>query len=237
VVGVITFVALSWGPWLLHDGDWVTIGGEKVAGPVSWLQTLAPPLERLTRWHRAAAVACLLCAPLVAASIRRPGVAAVAALALLADARLGAGIGLRPSTLVMPDAEALAVIDGPVMELPNDHSANLPGRVLGENLLAQTLHGQPTDAVLYPSPADPETSLAAHTLTQAILRADAGPTVDDRRAAASLAAARGARWLLVWPARFGLSDTPGLTAALGPPAGAGPGLVIYRLPEPPSPSR
>ncbi|MBK9369269.1 MAG: hypothetical protein IPN01_23715 [Deltaproteobacteria bacterium] len=236
-VGVITFVVISWGPWLLHDGEWVSIGAEKTPGPVLWLSQLVPPLGRLNRWHRAAAVACLLCAPLVAAAIRRPGVAAVAALVLLADARLGAGVGLQPASSPMPDAEALAVLDGPVMELPNDHSANLSGRVLGENLLAQTLHAQPSDAVLYPSPADPQTHLVEHTLTQAIHRADAGPTAQDRRAAASLAAAQGYRWLLVWPERLGVRETPGLTAALGPPAAAAPGLVIYRLPDPPSPAR
>ena len=237
VVGVIGFVLLSWGPRLLHDGDWLMMGGEKVAGPVSWLVQLLPPLERLTRWHRAAAVACLLCAPLVASATRRPGIAAGLALLLLLDARLGAGVGRRLPSSPMPDAQALAVLDGPVMELPNDHSANLSGRMLGENLLAQTLHGQPTDAVLYPSPADPETHLVEHTLIQAIRRPDAGPTASDRHAAASLAAARGFRWLLVWPGRFDLVETPGLTEALGPPAASTPGLVIYRLPDAPRPSR
>jgi hypothetical protein len=182
-------------------------------------------------------VACLLCAPLVAAAIRRPGIALAAALVLLTDARLGAGIGVRPLTLPMPDAEALAAINGPVLELPNDHSASLRGRVLGENLLAQALHGQPTDAVLFPSPADPDATFAGRTLTQAILRADAGPTPQDRRAAASLAASRGFRWLLVWPERFEQVEPHGLTDALGPPVAATPRLLIYRLPDPPRPSR
>jgi hypothetical protein len=237
VLGVLGFVVLSWGPWLLHAGDWLSFGGEEAPGPVLALVKLVPPLSRLTRWHRAAAVACLLCAPLVASATRRPGIAAVLALGLMLDARLGAGVGLRLLSSPMPDAQALAALDGPVMELPNDHSAGLGGQLLGENLLAQTLHGQPTNAVLYPSPADPETRLVEHTLTQAVRRADAGPTAADRHAAATLAAARGFRWLLVWPRRLDVVETPGLTQALGPPAAVAPGLVIYRLPDPPSPSR
>ncbi|MCK6521573.1 hypothetical protein L6R49_09055 [Myxococcota bacterium] len=232
--GAAAFVVISWGPWLIHDGAWLTEGAERTPGPVAWLRWLVPPFARLTRWHRAAAVACLLCAPLVAAAVRRPGIAAAAALVLLSDARLGAGIGLRLKTVELPDAAALAVIDGPVMELPKDHTASVNGLALGENLLAQTLHGQPSDAVLYPSPAEPTMRVAQHTLLQAALRPDAGPTAADRRAAAALAGDRGFVWLLVWPRRLGVVETPGLTAALGPPAAAAPGLVIYRLPSSPS---
>lgn len=237
VIGALTFIVISWGPWLRHDGGWVLAGEGKVAGPALWLTWLAPPLERITRWHRAAAVACLLCAPLVAAAIRRPGPAAAAALLILLDARLGAGLGLTLPTIQLPDAQALAVLDGPVMEIPNDHSESVRGLVLGENLLAQTLHGQPSDAVLYPLPGVPEARLAQHSLSQAIQRPDAGPTAQDLRAAAALIASHGARWLVVWPGRLGVTGTPGLTQAFGPPAASAQGLVIYRLPEPPSPSR
>lgn len=163
LVGGLAFAALSWGPWLSAGGRALRIDNHLVAGPAGWLAAALPPLDRLTRWYRAGAVASLLLAPLAALgaaeltrgwqdhSARRRLVFGVVGALAWVDALLLAPLAWPLHHAPLPDRAPWAAADardpsglGALVELPPVTSATPPPGAWRDQVgVLQPLHGRP----------------------------------------------------------------------------------------------
>lgn len=148
--GATLFWALSLGPWLMWRGEVLTLGdGRRMVAPAGLVMRAAPVTQRLTRWYRAGKVTGLLLIPLVAAGLRRreggPPTEWLTAL-IVADALL-LGPARWPRETIRPrQPEALASLEGPILEIPAMQLSPTDSSVGSENLLLLPLHGQPTSS-------------------------------------------------------------------------------------------
>ncbi len=228
LVGGAAFALLALGPWLVVGGHLVEAGGVRVVLPAGLLERV-PPLDRMTRWYRAGAVAALLLAP-VAAHAARGRLAPVAAVAVLLDLRWMAPLPVVLPTAALPDAAALAMVHGPLASLPVIHPLGRPDAPADADLLLQIQHGQPISR-----PADDVAAGQAHPGLRSVQRAWRMPPSTDAvalaRSGGRQLSGAGFRYLVVDPQALPGVGAENLTAAFGEPTGPGDGLRVWALPR------
>jgi hypothetical protein len=223
VVGAVAFAALALGPWLSFGGELVEVGGYRLVMPAGWLERL-PPLDRLSRWYRAGAVAALLLAPLVARAVRGPG-ALVAAVVVLLDLRLLAPIPAVLPVTTLPQDSALVGLSGPLVELPPLHPLDHPELIADENLLLQLFHGQATGRPRDDVAAGRSQSPGSRQLRRAWNQPPGRDAVAMARSGAKLLGEEGFQLVVVYPARLPGAGRATFEAAFGAPV-AEDGTVI-----------
>ena len=230
LAGAMAFSLLALGPFLVVAGDVVEAGGHRLALPAALLEQV-PPLDRITRWYRAGAVAVLLLVPLVGRALPRRAWP-VAAFVLVLDARLGAPVPLALPTRTLSSETVLTQFEGPFAELPDVQPLGNPAFSADENLALQMMHGQ----ALGRARDDVAAGAREHPGLASIRRAwrqPPGPAAESlvRQGAAALSAS-GFRNLVVYPARMPGLGRASLVAVLGPPAAEDTEVLVFRLSVP-----
>lgn len=226
LAGAVGFALVSLGLYVTVRGELVAVGDGYLLAPMGALAKVAPPLLRFTRWYRAAAVAGLLLAPLVAVALGR-GRVVVGAL-LVADACL---LAPRAWPIVHFDARpspVWAALDGEgaVVELPPVQWSFVPeGGVRDENLLQQTWHGRANSGTFFNLSGGAANSTEVTALFRLAMGQGAAKDAPLRLAG------MGYRWLVVDRTRFDRLDEGALEAALGPPVVRDGHYLVYALPE------
>ena len=228
LVGALAFVAASLGPWLIIAGS--PIGSAEdgfLVAPVGVVAKWFPPLLRVTRWYRAAAIAGLLLAPLVA-------------LALSGRWRwLTLGILALESVVFAPRAWPMLSFDasadpvwaqlhrpGAVAELPAVQWSFTPeGAVRDENLLQQVWHGRPNSGTFFNLSGGAADSRELRALSD-LARGKAADVQQIERLAGL-----GYAYVVIDRRRFERLDMGRLRGALGDPVAASPRYVVFGLPE------
>lgn len=170
LAGAGALLALSLGPEVRWAGH--PVG----AGPAAAATAVFPPLERLTRWYRAAPVAHAVAAAVASTVPRTP----VGRVLLLGGAALSAaGSRARPwpvprSPLPAGPWAGLADARGFVELPPSTAGAPAPGGWRDRTLLDQVLHGRPTAAAGMGLPRGPAAVRAAGD-AEGVLRGAAFP--------------------------------------------------------------
>jgi hypothetical protein len=158
---------------------------------------------------------------------RSLAVTAVIALLIVVDARSGSPAPFPGPTVSVVDLDWSAV-DGPVAELPAVHPLGRPGTVADQNLLLQTLHGQPISGTIDARPGA-ATDHPGLRVMYRVMRAD----TPDRMALAASAQRQligdGYRSLLVYADRVPPGAVDHLTTSLGPGRELAPGLWLFPL--------
>ena len=251
LAGAAGMLLLALGPHLSLAGRPLQLDGQPLLGPAGLLTLALPALGRITRWYRAAAVAGLLLAPLVAVAVRgRPRAAALLVAGLLLDSLLLAPLPWPLPSTPLPHANAWAALSaaapaglsaaaptglstapaGPVLELPLATSgAPAPGQWRDAGPLAQTLHGRPLGGAMMGLP--PSTAARdAQRRVQTLLRTGRLDAADQRalrRDGFALLALR-TTYLPLSPAAMSALDR-----CLGRPLVETDGLRIHAIPVEP----
>jgi len=228
LLGGTAFCVLALGPFVVVGGEVLTIGTAELWAPAAFLEQV-PVLERLSRWYRAAAVAVLLLIPVATHAVRGRSLAftAVIALMVVVDARSGSPASFPGPTVSVPEVD-WSVVEGPIAELPAVHPLGRSGSVADQNLLLQTLHGQPTSGTIDARPGAATDHPGVRVLSR-VMR----PDIPDR--AALVVSARrqlvrdGYRSLLVYADRLPPGARDYLTPSLGPGRELAPGLWLFPL--------
>lgn len=227
LAGALALALLSLGPWLVVWGHPLSLGDGSVSAPAGALGWLLPPLQRLTRWYRAAAVAGMLLAPLVA-------------MALEGRWRwLAGGLVLADALLLSPGAWPVHHFDarpsgvwaqldrpGAVVDLPPDQYWFVPeGGVRERNLLEQTWHGRPSAATFFNLSGGAAGSPPVRDLL-ALAKGRKRALVHDPQHLADL----GYAWVVLDLTRIPDARTDRLEEALGPPVAQDERYLVYELP-------
>jgi hypothetical protein len=230
LAGALAFAALALGPFLVVAGDVLALGGHRLALPAALLERV-PPLDRITRWYRAGAVAVLLLAPLVGRALPRRAWP-VAALLVVLDARLLSPMPAALPTRPLPVDTPLSAVDGPLAELPDVQPLGDPRHAADENLALQMVHGLPLGRARDDVAAGAREHPGLASLRRA-WRQPPGPEAEAlaRGGAAGLSRA-GFRHLVVYPERLPGVGRANLEAALGAPVVADPALLVFALSGP-----
>jgi hypothetical protein len=236
LAGAAGLIALALGPWLMVWGSPVPVGDGYVAAPVGVSAQVFPGLLRITRWYRAAAVAGLLLAPLVAVSVPRlRGAGFAVSLLLLLD-----------SCALAPRAWPVAHFDGrpssvwagmkrpgAVVELPPVQFWFIPeGGVRDANLLEQTWHGRATTASFFNLSGGAADSAEVRSLMA--LAVGRAPRLRD---APARLAGLGYAYVVVDRTRFEELDIGALEATLGRPVVRDERYLVFELPTDADPLR
>ncbi|MCK6507821.1 hypothetical protein L6R53_31390 [Myxococcota bacterium] len=235
LAGAAALTLLALGPHLTLAGRPLQVDGQPLLGPAGLLGLAIPAAGRITRWYRAAAVAGLLLAPLVADSVRgRPRAGAILVAGLVLDALLLAPLPWPLPHAPLPHAEAWRAVAqvpaGPVLELPLATSGTpAPGDWRDAGPAAQALHGRPLGGAMMGLPPS-DRARDAQRRVQTLLRSG-GLAEADRQALA-----RSGFVLLALRTTY-LPLSPGarqaLDRCLGPPLAEVDGLRIHALPPSP----
>lgn len=161
LLGVLVLILLGLGPWLSLAGRPVELGGQPLMGPAGWLMLAIPPLSRLTRWYRAAILAGLLLAPLVARAADSRRARLLLAAGLLLDVLILAPIPWPRQATPLPGGELVEAIDslpeGALLELPLATSGSPPpGEWRDIGPLLQVVHGRPLGGAMMGLPPSEE---------------------------------------------------------------------------------
>jgi hypothetical protein len=227
VLGAVAFAALALGPWLSVGGELVEVDGYRLLMPAGWLERL-PPLDRLSRWYRAGAIAMLLLAPLAARAVRGPG-ALVAAAVVLLDLRLLAPIPIVLPVTPLPETSALVGLDGPFVELPAIQPLGHPHQIADENLLLQLFHGQATGRPRDDVSAGRGLSPGARQLRRAWNQPPGPEAIAMARSGAKLLGEEGFQLVVVYPGRLPGAGRATFEAAFGAPVGEDATVVAWEL--------
>lgn len=232
LVGAAVAAGLSLGPFVVWKGQVVTVGTAELWAPAAFLEWM-PVLGRLSRWYRASAVAVLLLVPVGVHAVRgrAVGVAMLVGMLVVVDARLGSPVPLPvPVTpLLHGDWDRLS---GPVVELPAVHPLGVVGATADENLLLQTLHGQPGSGTI-DARAGAASDHPGLRLLERVLRVappDAGALVESAR---RQLVASGYRHLLLYETRLPGGSVGRIADHLGPAQELAPGVWAIGLSAPP----
>lgn len=229
LAGALAFVVVSWGLYLTFAGHFLEIGPGAVLAPMGWLARVFPLVLRFTRFYRAAAVAGLLLAPLVALAVDRRRW--LVHLLLILDSCL-----LAPRQWPVPhfdgraDPVYLALPEpGPIVDLPPVQYAFLTGeQVREENLLQQAWHGRPNAATFFNLSGGASSSEeVSRLMLLAVGRSDVAPL----NAARNLASF-GYKYVVLDRTRFVRPNEDGFTRALGTPIAADAHYIAWALPRP-----
>jgi hypothetical protein len=226
LAGALAFVAISFGLYLSVGGRLLEIGGGMLLAPMGFAAKALPPLLRLTRWYRAAAVAGLLLAPLVAVALqRRRGL--IGALLVL-DACLLAPRAWPVVTFDGRPSPVWGALDEPgaVVELPPVQWAFVPeGGVRDANLMQQAWHGRPNSGTFFNLSGGAASSKEVTALMYVAIGKGAAGEAPERLAG------MGYDYVVVDRTRFEDLAETSLEAALGPPLVADRQYVVYALPD------
>jgi hypothetical protein len=226
LAGAGAFAIAAMGLHVTLGGRLVEVGSATLLAPVGLLAKGAPVLLRLTRWYRAAAVAGLLLAPLVALVPSRARW--LAGLLLVADACL-----LTPRAWPVRHFDARpspvwAALDAPgaLVELPPVQWAFVPeGGIRDENLLQQTWHGRPNTGTFFNLSGGAASSREVSALMAVAIGKGRAGDAPERLAGL------GYRYVIVDRTRFGGVPETALEATLGAPIIVDGHYVVYALPD------
>ena len=232
LAGAVVLAGLALGPYLTWRGHILTSPeGTRLLTPLGYAIAWLPDLGRYSRWYRAAPVAGLLLAPLIATVPRRAWLRALVAGGLVAETLTLAPMAwpLLHTPLPSPIPADLLVGEGALLELPAS-SAQVPagGAWRDVNLLMQPGHGRPIAGSLHgedPSAAGREAS----RLVRLLARQGGFLTAGHRAVQAG-----GFRWLAVYPQQEVIPPQARehLRRCLGAPLVDRPDLWVYDLEHP-----
>lgn len=232
LAGIVGLVLVALGPHLSVAGRPVDLGSGPLLAPAGMLIAAAEGLGRITRWYRAAGVASLLLAGLVAAAPRSGRTALLLAGGLVLDALLLAPVAWpRPSSPMPPatpwgELPAPARVPGAILELPLTTSGSPgPGSWRDVGALDQTHHGRPVGGNLLGQPP----SAAARRGNRAVQRLMLSGELPASEGAAIVDA--GFAWLVLRPHYLRLGDQAWqhLESCFGPALFADEDMRIHAL--------
>lgn len=222
LAGAGLLLSLSLGPRL-------TVAGQDIGpGPAAAAMAAAPPLQRITRWYRAAPIAHTLLAAVAAAAPRStPG----RLLLLGAGALTGFGSRARPypvprAALPAGPWAALPGATGFVELPPSTAGAPAPGGWRDRTLLDQVLHGLPTAATGMGLPRGPDATRIAGD-AETVLRGGALPA---HRAAAWSAAGLSHLVVRTHARPLPAAAAQHLARCFGPPVAEADGVQVHAVP-------
>lgn len=230
VAGSLALAVLALGPFLVVAGEVPTLGGHRLGLPAGLLERVSP-LDRITRWYRAGAVAVLLLSPLVGRAVPRRAWP-VAVLLIVLDARLGAPVPCSLPVRSLPTVTPLAALEGPFAELPDVQPLGDPARPADQNLALQMVHGQPLGRARDDAAAGVRERPGLALLRRAWRQPAGRAAADMARQGARSLAGEGFRHLVIYPSRLPGVGRANLVAALGAPVAEDAALLVFAITPP-----
>jgi hypothetical protein len=229
LIGSVAMVLLSFGPHWHIAGRTLALGEEALRAPAGWLMVLEP-LDRMTHWYRAGAIAHLMLVPPVALLLSsvKWKIQLICGLGLAADLLICAPLQWPLHHASLPDATHLQALPDAraLLEIPPVSSDRPPpGLWRDQGALLQVQHGHATGG----SPMGLGVSTTARSAQSSIEKLMKTGSMDIE--ALNRAMDLGFGWVVIYPAfrPIPVSAEHHLERCLGAPYARNPEMWIFVL--------